>query len=185
MQQKTWVLHLHRGKVFLARHQPQMALKSFEAAMRDCPVEESEDLSKILYLCGIAFQKIGALESARECWHGSSSLNPLGPAESMLKREEHSLQQHWFDFKTIQLARYFEAKKQWGFFSEVEQKRVLEIIGVYWEELAATGILEQMNQYERDCLYHEVTIDFGHIFLPGEGGEECRFLAFKKGFDAF
>lgn len=178
--QQQWIIHLKRGKLFLSRHDPRSAIQSLEKAIQECPVEESDDLSTILYLCGVAFQKLGDSSGARKCWYSAANLNPLGPASTMLKRDGHTMEKEWFEFKTVQLARYFAVKQTYGFFSEHEREQVLHIIETYWEEILATGILPAMDREERDCFYREVNIDFGYLVLESETPGGCSILSFEN-----
>jgi tetratricopeptide (TPR) repeat protein len=177
--QHSWRLYLKRGRACLSRHDPHGAIKSLEKALDECPVERSDDLSAILYLCGVAFMKIGRLENARECWYSAAVVKPGGTATQMVRRSGNSKEEEWYKFKSIQLARYFSARNARGFFSDEERNRVLEVISVFWEELLKSGILEITDRKERECLFKEVHIDYGTLTVLPERPGACRILKFE------
>ncbi len=177
--QQSWNLNLNRAKIFLARHEPREALNCLEKALSSCSTEESEGLSRILYLCGVAFMKLGHLKESRECWYSAAAVDPEGPASMMLRKRGSDKEQSWHTFKAIQLARYFSAKNSASFFSNEERNQVLEIISLFWEELLNSGILDAIDPSERDCLFREVTIDYGTLkVLPKRSGA-CTILDFE------
>lgn len=176
--QQSWRLYLKRGKTFLSRHDPHSAIKSLEKALSECPVDRAEELSSILYLCGVAFMKLGRLEDSRECWYSAAAVKPGGTASQMVRRSGNDAEENWHTFKSIQLARYFSAKNAPGFYSDEERVRVLEVISVFWEELLKSGILDITDRNERECLFREVTIDYGTFTVLPEKSGACTILSF-------
>lgn len=162
MQQ--WILFTNRGKTFLARHNPKQAAYCFEKALQACPSQDTQALGHIFYLCGVALQKLGYHENARECWFSASSINPKGPAGSMLKRHRDGDEEDRHTFKSIQLYRYFSSKQADLFYSETERKNVMQIIDAYWQEIRAAGILDGMLPQEKRALFFEFKIDFASLF---------------------
>jgi tetratricopeptide (TPR) repeat protein len=168
----SWELAKDRGKSYLSRHQPDKALHFFEQGVRECPVEENRELASLLYYCGIALNKLGALENALECWSSSSTLDPQSPAREMIDRhlglsetpEEEHLEE-WFSFKSIQISRYFSQKAAARFDSLDEHRRVQEIIEGYWMEILESRILEELSEEEKTVFFREIEIDFSS-FLP-------------------
>ena len=175
----SWILYLNRGKTFLARHDTRSAVNCFERALHHCPVEETMALSSILYLCGFALKKLGQNDSARECWRSSAGLRPEGPAAYMLKTQRYPEDFEWYQFKAVQLAMYFVYKQKGSFFSEEEREKVELIIRTYWEELIASGILEDLNADERVGFYAELCIDFGRILCSPSSADSPVIIPFK------
>ncbi|MFW5712247.1 MAG: hypothetical protein ACOCXF_02755 [bacterium] len=159
-----WILFTNRGKTFLARHNPKDAAYCFEKALQACPSRDIQALGQIFYLCGVALQKLGYHENARECWFSASSINPKGPAGSMLKRHTNRDEEDRHTFKSIQLYRYFSSKQADLFYSDTERKNVMQIIDAYWQEIKAAGILEEMQPQEKRALFFEFKIDFASLF---------------------
>ncbi len=166
MQQ--WILYTNRGKSFLARHNPKDAARCFEKALQACPSEDMQAMGKLFYLCGVALQKLGYHDNARECWFSASSINPNGPAGNMLKRRRNQDEEDRHSFKSIQLYRYFSSKQADLFYSETERKNVMQIIDAYWQEIKAAGILENMLPQEKRALFFEFKIDFASIFSSSD-----------------
>jgi tetratricopeptide (TPR) repeat protein len=164
MQQ--WIMFTNRGKTFLARHNPKDAAYCFEKALQACPAKDMQAMGDIFYLCGVALNKLGYHDNARECWFSASSINPKGPAGGMLKRQAGQDEADWHTFKSIQLYRYFSSKKADLFYSETERKNVMRIIDAYWQEIKAAGILEDMGSQEKRMLFFEFQINFAALFTP-------------------
>ena len=171
----SWELAKDKGKSYLSKHQPIKALRSFEKGVKECPVEENRELAALLYYCGIALKKLGALEDALECWNSSSTLDPQNPAAEMIDRhlglsesEENEYLDEWLSFKSIQLSRYFSSKAFARFETSEEHRRVHEIISEYWREILESNILEELDRQERIMLFREVQIDFAS-FVPMGG----------------
>ena len=164
-----WILFTNRGKTFLARHNPKDAAHCFEKALQACPSQDVQALGEIFYLCGVALQKLGYHENARECWFSASSINPKGPAGSMLKRQRNRDEEDRHTFKSIQLYRYFSTKQADLFYSETERKNVMQIIDAYWQEIKAAGILNEMQPQEKRALFFEFKIDFASLFACADG----------------
>ncbi|GEM_PF-3104616 len=162
MQQ--WLLYTNRGKTFLARHNPKDAAHCFEKALQACPSKDMQAMGEIFYLCGVALQKLGYHSNARECWYSASSINPKGPAGSMLKRHKNREEEDWHTFKSIQLYRYFSTKQSDLFYSDMERKYVMQIIDAYWQEIKDSGIIENMEPQEKRALFFEFKIDFAGLF---------------------
>jgi tetratricopeptide (TPR) repeat protein len=168
----SWELAKDKGKSCLSRHQPVKALKYFERGVKECPVDENRELASLLYYCGIALKKVGALEDALECWNSSSTLDPQSPAAEMIDRylglsepEEKEYFEEWHSFKSIQLSRYFAYKASGHFDTLDEHRRVHEVISGYWQEILESRILDELDRQERIMLFREVRIDFSS-FVP-------------------
>ena len=63
-----WRIELAKGKAFLSLHDPEKALKHFESALAECPVERSHEIGKILFLLGITLKKLGMSGCALKSW---------------------------------------------------------------------------------------------------------------------
>lgn len=164
-----WILFTNRGKTFLARHNPKDAAHCFEKALQACPSKDVQALGEIFYLCGVALQKLGYHDNARECWFSASSINPGGPAGNMLKRQHNQDDKDRHTFKSIQLYRYFSGKQADLFYSDTERKNVMQIIDAYWQEIKASGILQEMQPQEKRALFFEFRIDFAALFSTAKG----------------
>jgi hypothetical protein len=151
-------------------------------------VDEQRELASLLYYCGIALQKVGALEDALECWNSSSSLDPQSPSGEMIDRylgldepEEREVLEEWLSFKSIQISRYFSLKASPRFESLDEHRRVHEVISEYWREIRESRILEELDAEERMMLFREVRIDFT-AFLPlAACCSEANIIPFNRG----
>ncbi len=183
----SWELAKDKGKSYLSKHQPVKALRVFEQGVKECPVEENRELAALLYYCGIALKKVGALEDALECWNSSSTLDPQSPAAEMIDRhlglsepEEKEYLDEWVSFKSIQLSRYFANKASARFETTEEHQKVYEIISEYWREILESNILEELDRQERIMLFREVQIDFTSFVPMGSSCLGCNIIPFRS-----
>lgn len=176
---QSWKIYLKRGKTFLSRHDPQSAVGCFEKALQQCPVDENEDLSAILYLCGIALMRLGQIEGAVDCWHSAVSVRPDSPASFMLQPVTSPAEQEWRLFRGIQLSGYFTYKKNTGFYSEQERSNIERIIRTYWEELRSSGLTDEMDTTERIQLYREIHIDFQTVLCTSSFPQQVGILPLR------
>lgn len=183
----SWELAKDRGKSYLSRHRPQMALRFFEQGVRECPVEENRALASLLYYCGIALKKMGAQEDALECWNNSGILDPQSPAREMVNRhlepglpEERRHLQEWYSFKAVQVSRYFSQKAAARFETLEEHRRVKEILRGYWEEIVASRVLEGLNDNEKMALFREIRIDFSSLMTVQPCCGEDNIIPFRR-----
>jgi hypothetical protein len=82
----------------------------------------------------------------------------------------------WRRFYVIQLHIYLSGKRSGRIGTDAEGDMIRDLLSIYWEEIIASGILNNMNLLEKVSLFRSIQVDFPFIdaptpegFIPFEG----------------
>lgn len=159
-----------RGKRDLARHNPEGALKFFESALNECPIENRSDLSQILFYLGITLAKLGNRNGAVRSFSTSAKLMKKSSySRAMLKRlaNDYGMARQptedlddWHAFYSIQLGRYLSFKKSQRIVSCAERDMIHDLIAEYWRQVRSAGVLLGKRSCEKLEVFRAVEIIF-------------------------
>jgi hypothetical protein len=170
----NWNSEYHRGKRHLSRGNTELALCSFQKAVKDCPVRNSRELSAILFYTGLALRKLGLTGDAMRSWCAALDLEPGGPSARHIRSygcilaktaPQPAGDEGWRDFHAIQLERYLCAKRSHTIGTLAEHDMIEDLLGDAYRGLLASGRLASLD---RDALlkeYRSVEIIFPFL-LP-------------------
>ena len=166
---ETWRIALSKGKVFLSLHDPERALKSFELAVAECPVDHCHDLGKILFFLGITLKKLGMSGCALRSWSAASRLDKhpvsgkflqrFSNYYGMIKQESQELDD-WNAYHSIQLTKYLALKKSKKIGTDAERDMIYELICEGWEEMKENVDLSSMDNCEKLAAFSNHRIVF-------------------------
>lgn len=159
-----------RGKRDLARHNPEGALRFFESALNECPIENRGDLSLILFYLGITLAKLGKRNGAVRSFSTSAKLMKRSSySRAMLKRlaNDYGMARQptedlddWHAFYSIQLSRYLSFKKSQRILSGAERDMIHDLIAEYWRQIRSSGLLAGKRSCEKLEVFRAVEIVF-------------------------
>ncbi len=160
---------LNKGKRYLARHNPEKALRYFQRALKLCPVNHVRCLSKILYYTGVSLKKLGFHNSALKSWLSSAKLDKTGNAKKKLNRfcnvygmvkQKKEDDDDRLAFFSIQLSKYLRSKKTKTMLTEAEQDMIHQLINDYWKSIKRSGVLIGKEAVEKLHIFKKVSIIF-------------------------
>jgi tetratricopeptide (TPR) repeat protein len=166
-----WKKCVSRGKYLLSARRPDDAFACFEEAIRDCPADDPEALADILYHCGLSLEELGVSDEAVRCWKFSlryfsatiSDAKAAPAGKKLLSYGSRGTTKEEKDcalFSAVQRAKYFHQVQSNGYRNDAEFRRIEAIIGVYWQELRDSGLLDLIQHNDKIALFYEVRIDF-------------------------
>ncbi len=166
---ENWQLHLKKGKDLLLQNRPDIALKEFHQALEGCPVEESRQLSKILFYIGVVLKKVGVPNGALKSWLMAQKITKNDINTRMIKRycndygmvkQSSEYLDDWEAFHSLQLSKYLECKREGRFNTPAEFDVVNEIIAECWEQMCTNYPLRTMSLDEKVELFRKTSPDF-------------------------
>ncbi|HUZ17793.1 MAG TPA: SEC-C domain-containing protein, partial [Spirochaetia bacterium] len=165
-----------RGKRELARHNPDTALRFFESALNECPIENRGDLSLILFYLGITLAKLGRKNGAVRSFSSSAKLMKRSSySRAMLRRYANDYgmakqlseeQDDWNAFFSIQLRRYLTSKRTQRILSPAERDMIHDLIAEHWRHLRVSGLLVGKRSCEKLDVFRKVHIVFPLYVVP-------------------
>jgi hypothetical protein len=170
----SWQTKLNKGKYYLSRHKPCMALKSFYEALKECPVSNSKSLSRLLFYLGITLKRLGYPNPALKSWLASQKLKRCKYSLKMIKRfvneygmarQSSSEQDDWEAFYSIQMKKYLNGKKVHRFKTSAEKDMIRDLITDHFRVLKANKFLEQKTPAEKNSLFRKVKIVFPFLYM--------------------
>ncbi|HUV07266.1 MAG TPA: hypothetical protein VMX75_06020 [Spirochaetia bacterium] len=170
----SWELETRKGVKNLSRHKPEAALKCFYAALRDCPVSQTRELSRILFYLGITLKRLGCLDGAIKSWLGSQRLTKDYYSLKMIKRfanfygmerQRSEALDDWRAFYSIHMVRYLNGKRTKRFCCKAERDMIKDLIGDSWKSLKMRGILKDKSPEEKKRVFRGVRIVFPFLLL--------------------
>jgi len=171
-----WMLNLNHGLRSLTRHEPERALKYLNKAIKSCPVQETGELSAILYYTGVALKKIGVHDGAIKSWMASWRIRKTPLTDRHIRRfsNEYGMVKQgleelddWQAFYALQLKRYCGMKKSQCVGTLAEQDVIRELIRDAWMELRKNVNLSNKTSSEKLEIFRSVSIVFPLFFVPG------------------
>ena len=191
MERKTepWRIAYARGKTLLTRHDPEHALKDFESALANCPVDRVKELGKILYFLGVTLQKLGMSSWALRSWSVARKLdkhnysgkfltrftNPYG----MAKQANCELDD-WNAYYSIQLARYLSTKRSKKLGTDAEKDMIWDLIREGYRELRVLIDLDSLGSREKLVVFKRHQLVFPTFTASVPTGVESIPVDFVK-----
>jgi hypothetical protein len=164
-----WIVCYKRGLQKLAKHQPEAALRFFNAAISGCPIKEVSRLARILFCTGAALKRIGLHDCAVQSWTISLRLVKAPPVLRYWKRfsNEYGMANQgfselddWRAFYFFHLERYLEMKKSHTLGTLAERDMIRDLIHDAWIKLKDSHILEEKSVRRKISAYKEACILF-------------------------
>jgi hypothetical protein len=191
MERKSepWHIAYVRGKTLLSRHDPEHALKYFEAALAKCPVDKAKDLGKILFFLGVTLQKLGMSSWALRSWSVARKLdkhnysgkflsrfaNPYGMVKQG-SRELDDLNAYY----SVQLARYLSTKRSKKLGTDAEKDMIWDLISDGFRELRALREFESLASPEKLAIFKKHRLVFPTFAASVPAGVESIPVDFTK-----
>ncbi len=76
----------------------------------------------------------------------------------------------WRRFFVIQLHAYLSSKKSGRLGNRAEEDMIRDLLSVYWEEIAASEVLEELSVLEKVKLFSSIKVDFPVLEVPAPEG---------------
>jgi hypothetical protein len=86
------------------------------------------------------------------------------------RRFQDSSREDWRRFLVIQLHAYLSSKKSGRLGNKAEEDMIRDLLSVYWEEIAASGVLDGMSVLEKVKLFSSINVDFPVLEVPAPEG---------------
>lgn len=186
---QAWSRSFSRAKRFLAHHQPRIALEEFRKALSACPVENKQELSKILFYLGVSLRKVGLPSSALKCWVTARNVGKRSVSSRMAGRfinDYGMLRQmsddldDWNAFYAVQLKKYLQSKRSRKIGSQGEKDMIWDLIYEYWQGIQHSGVLLGKSNAEKISLFSDIEIIFPYFEPPEEKSGEIIQVDFVK-----
>lgn len=186
---EPWRIAYQRGKMLLSRHDPEHALKNFETALSQCPVDRAKDLGKILFYLGVTLQKLGMPSWALRSWSAAGKLgkhsysgkflsrfaNPYG----MVKQGCGELDD-WNAYYSVQLAHYLSTKRSKKLGTDAERDMIWDLIREGFRELRGLVDLDSMDSRGKLAVFKRHQIVFPAFTASLPAGDESIPVDFAK-----
>lgn len=153
----------------LAGHRPDLALRSFRAAVAARPAERSSELARDFYYLALALLRMDRPELALKSLSSAQKLRPRGVAHSaylarsneygMLRRGSRDMDD-FYAFFSVQACIYLDRKNSSRFDSNAEKDAVTRLIGDVWKRLQRSGKLEGQSAVRKLELFKAQAIAF-------------------------
>jgi hypothetical protein len=179
-----------RGRRDLARHRPDLALRSFRAAVEACPATQANRLSKYLYWLAIALLRLDQPELALKSLASAQKLRPKGFARKaylrrsneygMYKRTSLELDD-FYAFYSVQVCFYLGRKRGRRFDSNAEKDTVTRLIGDAWRLLSRSGKLSSLSAARKLEVFRSRALDFPLFGLESGSGAKIINVSFRMG----
>jgi hypothetical protein len=182
-----------QGRRELARHRPDLAVRSLRAAVDACPAQRARELSRDLYWLALALLRLDKPELAIKSLASAQRLRPRGLAGSayrqrvnaygMCRRSRPELDD-FYAFYSVKACAYLAAKKRMLFDSNAEKDAVTRLIGDAWRLLSRDGQLAGLSSAEKLEVFKSWPIAFPYFGLAAK--ERGRVLSpdFSQGLRA-
>lgn len=169
---QPWERSFSNGKRHLAHHRPRPAIDYFRKALRSCPVENRQDLAKILFYLGISLRKVGLPSSALKSWVTTRNVSKRGYVGRMadrfindygMLRQMTAEMDDWNAFYAVQLKKYLQSKRSRKIGSQAEKDMIWDLIYEYWLGMRHSGVLGGKSNAEKLALFSDVEIIFPYF----------------------
>jgi hypothetical protein len=168
------------GKRALAKHRPDLALRSLRAAAESCPATHPGELSRYLYWLAVALFRLDQPELALKSLASAQKLRPSGIARpsylhrindyGMCRRRSPELDD-FYAFYSVQACAYLGRKPGGRFDSNVEKDTVTRLIGDAWQALSRSGALAGLSPARKLAVFKTRSIAFPFFRLnPSQQG---------------
>jgi hypothetical protein len=157
------------GKRALAKHRPDLALRSFRAAVEACPATRPGELSRNLYWLAVALFRLDRPEIALKSLASAQKLRPKGWARSaylhrineygMCRRGCPELDD-FYAFYSVQACAYLRRKAGGRFDSNAEKDAITRLIGDAWHTIVRSGALAGLSAARKLALFKARPVAF-------------------------
>ena len=164
------------GRRQLARHRPDLAVRSLRTAVDSCPATRPGKLSRDLYWLAIALLRLDRSELAIRSLASAQKLRPRSLARSaymnrvndygMGRRSRPELDD-FYAFYSVQACIYLGRKEGNRFDSNAEKDVVTRLIGFAWRTLSCSGQLEGLSAAQKLAIFKSQEIIFPAFGLKG------------------
>ncbi len=189
---RIWSLEFRQGLRNLSRHNPQKAIQNFQKAIAQCPVNQRQELGRMLYFMGFALHRLGQGSLAVKSWVNARKLIRHGPIlwefdrwvnEYGMRRCQEPEADDYFAFQSIQVSRYLSKKKRGRFGSRAERDVVYELIADAWKTIRCSGLLTTMTTAEKLAIFKRARVDFPYLYVEDalDEGREPLYGNFRRG----
>ncbi len=171
---QNWYINIEKGKDCLSKHRLWPALRSFNKALKECPVSQSEHLYKLFFYLGVTLKKLGLSNIAIRSWCNARKIKKSGYSSKMLKRfsnaygmakQKTSNLDDWKAFYSIQLAKYLKMKPGGKLSSNAEKDMISDLILDSWKELLKTRRFDTMSPEDKMSVFNCTNIIFP-VYIP-------------------
>lgn len=179
-----------RGKRELARHRPDLALRSLKTAADSCPASRSGELSELLYWLAVALLRLDRPELAIKSLASAQKLRQRGVARAayrarvnqygMIKRASPELDD-FYAFYSIHVAAYLYRREASRFESASEKDEVVRMIGGAWLKLSRSGRLCGRSPAEKLSLFREWPVGLPTFRMEERPRPEIIRADFRRG----
>jgi hypothetical protein len=179
-----------RGRRDLARHRPDLALRSFRAAVDACPAAQAQQLSTYLYWLAIALLRLDQPELALKSLASAQKLRPRGIARrtylhrsneyGMYKRASLELDD-FYAFYSVQVCYYLGRKRDGRFDTNAEKDVITRLVGDAWRQLSRSGKLSGLSAARKLEVFKSRSLDFPLFGLERKSGVRVIAASFRTG----
>lgn len=189
---RIWIAAYHRGLRHLSHHNPQEALKEFRKALEGCSVSDAPATSQVLYYLGLAVLRSGYPGLAAKSWvNGRKMLRRGRLAKACgrwvngygMYRRSNSVEDDFYAFRSIQIARYLASRGAGRFGSQAERDVVYELILDAWKVLEKSTLLTSLGPSEKLALFKRARVDLPFMYIEDAlaGTYEALVVDFRSG----
>jgi hypothetical protein len=182
--------YYRRGLRALAGHRPDLALRSFRAAVDACPARSAGELSSYLYWLAVALLRLDRPELALKSLASAQKLRPKGHARAvylrrtneygMCKRATPELDD-FYAFYSIQAGRYLARKPSGRFDSNGEKDEITRLIGDAWQTLSRSGALCGLKAANKLSLFMKKSVSYPLFALDSAPSGTVIGADFRRG----
>jgi len=183
---ESWKAEFFKGRKCIISKDLKGALNHLHNSLKNCPVEKEVDLADIFFNLGIAFRKLGFIIPAVRSWDASMCADKYGPGASILDTifPGKRILDDKSNFYIIQFTTYLSGKKSGKIDSEAEKDMIIDLIGIYWDQIVDSGVLHCQCQSEKMIIFRDIEIDFPYIdvkfdFPETENDNPGQIIPFK------
>jgi hypothetical protein len=182
--------NFRQGRRELARHRPDLAVRSLRAAVDACPAKRAAELSRNLYWLALALLRLDRPELAIKSLGAARTLRPRGVARFALKRRvnEYGMCRRsrpelddFYAFYSIKACSYLTAKGKGRFDSNAEKDAVTRLIGDAWRGISRSGELAGLSTSGKWALFTSWPIAFPFFGLSGVERGKILQADFRRG----
>ena len=161
--------HFRIGRRDLARHRPDLAVRSLRKAVDECPALRAGELARDLYWLSLALLRLDRPELAIRSLASAQKLRPRGIARSaytmrvndygMCRRSSPELDD-FYAFYSVKACSYLDSKERRRFDSNAEKDAVTRLISDAWRIIARSGKLAGLSASRKLALFKNSRIEF-------------------------
>lgn len=153
----------------LARHRPDLAMKSLRLAVAACPARASGLLSSRLYWLSVALLRLDRPELAAKSLASAQKLRPRGHARDAyahrvncygMPRRASAELDDFYAFYSIHVSRYLGRGSARRFSDQGECDAVTRLVALAWRELKGSGRLRDLEPGAKLELFRGWKFDF-------------------------